>query len=229
MSAERHLRNDEIPPFDVMVDRNLAVYALATVDETCYQTGFDWYPVEHGKCLSWIDRLQSEHVSVTTEQFTSVASIISPGRKWRMNLKDAYATILAWARYTDENSRVTVLSDHRVARRFGLPCFRRAWSLLDGGYVLTFDKSPKTFSFADNLAHPFDSPYVTVDQHNCHILLGEQEELGGETVQGSIGIGIAQYRQLQKVMYHCANLVGLDHKRFQSIVWQWRIESISAI
>lgn len=222
MTNERTLKTSEIPSFELMVQRNLAVYALATQDEECYQRGYYWYDNEHKNCVESLQKLHEGGIPQTVDifKFCQVVSIISPGRKWGVNIKDAYATILAWYSSDVEEERVEVLSTFKVSRRYGLPCFRRAWGLLDGKYSLEYKKSPKTFSFAHNLTYPTSSPEITFDQHDCHISLGEWDDYG------SIGISYAQYKKLAPVIQHCADLLGIDARRFQSIVWTWRVENL---
>lgn len=220
MTNERNLKTHEIPTFELMVERNLAVYALATQDQEAYDRGFNWYPYEHDNCINALHDLASFGMKLDLLSFAKIVGIVSPGRKWKVNIKDAFATALAWHRSGDEFERVKTLQEYKVSRRYGLPAFRRAWSLLDGKYDIVYKKAPKTYSFAHNLTYPDTSPEITVDQHNCHILLGEWD------VYGSIGISYGQYIKLAPTIQHCADLLGLPARTFQAILWVWRVENV---
>lgn len=222
MTNERNLQSAEIPSFEIMVEHNLAKYALASADNDLFFRGVNWYPMAREDCHKYTCELRGGGINLSNRQFDDVVSIISPGRNWRANPKDAFATVLAWG-LKQEEERIAVLSKYRVSRRYGLPAFRRAWSLLDGQYVIQKRTAPKTFSFADNLEKCELSSEVTVDQHNCHILLGEND------VFGSIGISASQYKRLVAPMYHCAAMVGLHPTQFQSLLWNWRWENMQSI
>lgn len=221
MTVERSLRTSEIPSFDLMVERYLAAYALATVDTAGYAQGVNWYSEAHIDCIRAVGELNQRDIFVSLDQFTKVVAIISPGRRWELNVKDAMATCLAYQRKSTEE-RIDVLSQHRVARRFGLSCFVRSWDLLDGDYSIIYKKSPKAYSFADNILYPHTSLAVTFDQHIGHIALGEND------VEGSIGISYAQYRILEKPVRYTADLLGLAVRLLQSILWVWRKNSLSS-
>lgn len=223
MTNERNLKTSEIPPLSVMVERNLAKYAICTSDLGFYEYGYTWYDRESANAQFALETCYSMGLpeSVDLYKFCKVISIVSPGRKWRFNIKDAKATCLAWLKQ-DEAERVAVLSEYRVARRFGLPAFRRAWGLLDGTYELLYSKAPKTFSFAHNLAFPDTSPEITFDQHNAHIVLGEDD------VEGSIGISPVQYEPLKTSIQVSADEVGIEARRFQGLIWTERVEGVTA-
>lgn len=222
MTNERSLKTCEIPSFETMVEHNLSAYALATVDNDSYTRGAHWYSGAHIDCIRAVNELNQQKIFISLDLFTKVVAIISAGRRWEVNVKDAIVTCLAYQR-KNIAERIQVLSEHKVSRRYGIPAFVRAWRLLDGDYSIVYKKSPKVFSFSDNILYPHSSPYVTIDQHNCHILLGEWE------VYGSIGIAYAQYKRLEAPMYHCANLLGLEPRTFQSILWQWRRDDYNGI
>lgn len=222
MTNERSLKTSEIPTVDVMVERCLSKYALAIADDQCYQKGYNWYPNAHIDCIRAVGELNQRDIFVSLDLFTKIVAIISPGRRWELNIRDAYVTCLAYQR-RDIAERIEILSNHRVARRNGIACFVRAWRLLDGDYSIVYKKSPKAFSFADNLLYPHTSLAVTIDQHNCHIVLGEDD------IEGSIGIAYGQYRKLECPMRHTADILGLPPRTLQSILWQWRKDNLAGL
>lgn len=216
MTNERNLRNEEIPELQVMVDRNLVKWALAE-SHSSFEYGCNWYPIEKENVKAAFD-LAVDGIC-TLDQMCDVVGIVSPGRRWSDNIKDGAATCIAWSLPTLEE-RIHVLNQFRVSRRYGLPAFQRAWSYLDGVYVLGPRTAPKTWSFGDNLKKLFASLLVTFDQHNCHIVLGEDD------VFGSIGVSPTQYFKLNRSIYIAADLVGVHPMMFQSAIWHDRVTSV---
>jgi hypothetical protein len=221
MTNERSLKTGEIPSYETMLANNLYAYEQALLDPINYAIGANWYPVEHDNCvLVKSDLLGSHGLRLSLKQVTDTVAIISPGRPWSKNIADASHTIAAWTLADD--MRQDYLLKNKAGSRFGWAQYKRVWSMLDGNYQFLYTKAPKTFSFSGCLESPLSCELCVVDQHNCHILLGEFL-----SPLESIGISYAQYIKLLPPMYDAAKHVGLDHRVFQAIIWQWRMAATS--
>lgn len=224
MADTRNLKTVEIPSYDVMFANNMYAYEMALADTVNYEIGRNWYPVEHDNCVLAKADLYSTHgMQLSLRQVTDSVAIVSPSRPWRKNIQDAKFTILAWQLPTLEERKEYILAN-KAGSRYGWASYNRVWALLDGTYKFEYTSAPKTFSFSDCLEYPDSSAYCVVDQHNCHILLGEFY-----APLESIGISYAQYIKLLPVMYDSAKHVGLDHRTFQAIIWQWRMATTSRV
>lgn len=223
MTIQRSLKNAEIPSYETMFANNMFVWERAQEDKFNFDLGYFWYDTEHDNCvLAKADLLAKFGLRFSTRQTTDSVAMCSPGRKWNVNIRDASYTMQSWRFDTLEERQANLASFGVVSRRYGWPMFVRIWDYLSGEYTFSFKSAPKTFSFGDVLEYPTSSPYCVIDQHNCHILLGEFL-----LPQESIGISYAQYQKLLPVMYDSAKHVGLDHRRFQAVLWQWRVANTS--
>jgi hypothetical protein len=216
MTTQRKLQEHEIPDFNVMVDHVMTHYALATRLPKVYQQGYYWYNVTNTDSRKLREELELVY-TFTDKQIIDTVAIVSPALPWDLNIEQARTVILAWVQDPDnEDLRKAFCKENGVQTPYGWGNHAKAWAVLAGEVEFVLKPTcHKTWNFGQCIENPDTYLGVCIDQHIVHILIGDG-------LRGNISITAKQYKRLSKVLFHCADLLGILPSRLQAIIWCYR-------
>ena len=144
------------------------------------------------------------HYNLSTEIVVAVVAVLSPSIRWHSNLDAACQCIAAFRSGSHPDN--TKLSGWPANKRKAFAILAKADpSLLSGR---------KVCAFASNILGCEST--VTVDRHMIHLYL---YGANGEP-SGKLTVGKSAYGLIASAISECANQIGIEPTRFQSIVWQ---------
>ena len=159
----------------------------------------DWYvqALEDCQCIA-------QHYNLSLEIVVSVVAALSPSVRWSVNLEAACQCIAAFRSGSHPDN--TKLSGWPANKRKAFAILAKADpSLLSGR---------KVCAFASNILGCEST--VTVDRHMIHLYL---YGANGEP-SGKLTVGKSAYGLIASAISECANQIGIEPTRFQSIIWQ---------
>jgi hypothetical protein len=213
------MSNSEYLPANVDGDvKNiLAIMARCMANPILFDSGLNWYPNAHKDAVAVASEFDLDLWKVS-----QVLSVISPQRNWKVNVKDARVTIIAWRDGATEQERINILRQHRTAAPSGWSCFKRAWEILDGKRELVRKGAPKTWSFAMLIYQPERDDIVCVDSH------AKRTEVGGEYEkrQGTLKFSEKQYNSAERNFILAGEMLGLTGAQVQAGAWEQRHDDL---
>jgi hypothetical protein len=137
--------------------------------------------------------------NTTTEIVAGVISALSPRNKWEQNIKDARSVFQAINNNLEPSDIKVCTFNKNKNKAF----------LIAKGEVEITDKSRKTFSFVNNIAH-LNNSFITVDVWHLRACFGI-------TISKSINKTV--YEQIEKLTLRKAKKHKLNGFEYQAIVW----------
>lgn len=215
MAKSHYMGKKSLPTFEGMCAELLAWYAFAQRDAKQFQEGLVWYDSARAEC----NRL-AELYGFNLHTVCQVVAAISPGKPWPVNIRDAEYILQVWLTgVQSEKERFAYLLERKYQTGYTWENTRNAFCVLDTGDPIPPERI-KTFCFADNLENTQATELVTIDLHMAHIL-------GKTRLRGPVNVN-ACYDSLASVVVFVGNLLGIEPKRLQSVVWHARVQAFIA-
>lgn len=158
------------------------------------KAGIEWYKEANSICRSLANKYNKP-----VETVASVLSALSPRNKWHQNIKDTETVLHAiHNNIPPDQVKVCTFNKNKL----------KAFLLASNKTQIT-NKSPKTFSFVQNIAK-LNSNYITIDVWHLRACFGK-------TITSSITP--KAYDQLTQLTINKAKQHGLKGFEYQAIIW----------
>jgi len=211
MTKTPRITKDNLPTLEEMTMQLLAWHSLA-VRWSGRDAALNWYEYAREEAV----KLANDY-GLTLHVACQVISALSPGKRWTSNLKDAELLIAASVDCPDFEALQLRLSGISFGVGYSWKNAKNAWLALHG--IDISPESEKTFAFAHNLEFP-DSMLVTIDLHMIHIMADTGE-------RGSISPS-CHYAKFAKALYETALVLGYQPKKFQALLWAYRVNAFES-
>jgi len=175
------------------MSKNLDNY-FSLANDHDVESGKDWYKTANNICTDI-----AKEFNTTTEIVAGVISALSPRNKWEQNIKDARSVFQAINNNLEPSDIKVCTFNKNKNKAF----------LIAKGEVEITDKSRKTFSFVNNMAH-LNNSFITVDVWHLRACFGI-------TISKSINKTV--YEQIEKLTLRKAKKHKLNGFEYQAIVW----------
>jgi hypothetical protein len=175
------------------MSKNLDNY-FSLANDHDVESGKDWYKTANNICTDI-----AKEFNTTTEIVAGVISALSPRNKWEQNIKDARSVFQAINNNLEPSDIKVCTFNKNKNKAF----------LIAKGEVEITDKSRKTFSFVNNIAH-LNNSFITVDVWHLRACFGI-------TISKSINKTV--YEQIEKLTLRKAKKHKLNGFEYQAIVW----------
>jgi hypothetical protein len=175
------------------MSKNLDNY-FSLANDHDVESGKDWYKTANNICTDI-----AKEFNTTTEIVAGVISALSPRNKWEQNIKDARSVFQAINNNLEPSDIKVCTFNKNKNKAF----------LIAKGEVEITDKSRKTFSFVNNIAH-LNNSFITVDVWHLRACFGI-------TINKSINKTV--YEQIEKLTLRKAKKHKLNGFEYQAIVW----------
>jgi hypothetical protein len=215
MSTPKNLNKAMVPSQEAMVANLLAWHSLALSTPAARQHyNQHWYSFAHDE----IEKVALE-LGITTHTMCQVVAATSPGMSWEVNVESAKQVVIACQNYLAWEDRQMHLRS--VHYQVGYT-WENAKNGCDAFAGIDIPKTrKKTYDFGQCLEFPEVLGLVSpVDMHMIHIACNTH-------LKGSIQPG-SHYGAISKAITFAANLLGMDEKQFQSLLWGTRVDFFKA-
>ncbi len=139
-----------------------------------------------------------------------VLSVISPQRRWEVNVRDCRKVIMAHRLPVEQ--RIPSLKG--TAAPSGWQAFERAWEILDGTREMIRKGAPKTYDFAMTIMHPDTYMEPVIDSHAGALWTDEYH-----MTPGCYAYSLGLYTKIANDYKTVAASMGIMPHQAQAIAW----------
>ena len=184
---------------DAEISLSFARWANAATKQEI-KDGLIWYKAAQDHC-----RVQAKRYGISTYNYATIVSMLSPNNKWERNLIDADQLVSSYlAGESIDDFKVCTYGANKL----------KAWNAMSKGSEIDGTNSPKTHSFAMNMIGSIDS--ITIDKWMIRAALCGPDDGVIDTVES---VTPKQYRRLEALCATVAQGFGMAGHSIQAIIW----------
>ncbi len=176
-------------------------HIMAAVSDDTLHNGKEWYTNAHSEVES-----MSFRYGLTVQSIAGIVAVLSPGVRWRQNLRDAEHVI-----QYQEQATVSTYPQNKI----------KALKILSGYDPFAVIGGPKVTAFFINILDPKDENYVTIDRWILRALgiIGVRE-------QKRVFDSEKQYNFIADVIRRKAKDNDMLPSQLQAVIWEHEREAL---